>query len=87
MFSRLKVSARETFTQALQKFLMFLFITIIRACMPLTLASHKPPFSQERRPADSARGTVEVEEEEVGDAINNNSQYNPVPDRCLWIEA
>lgn len=23
----------------------------------------------------------------IGEAVNNNSQYNPVPNRCLWIEA
>lgn len=42
---------------------------------------------KERRPADRARGTVELGEEEEGDAINNNSGYNPVPDRCLWIKS
>lgn len=56
--------------------------------LSLAVASYKPfRISQERRPADSARGTAEVEEEEVRDAVNNNSQYNPVPDRCLRIEA
>lgn len=70
-------------------FFFFLLIINIRTCVFLILAgaSKSPGSHKKRRPAVSTRGTVEVLEEEVGDAINNNSNRNPVPNRCLWIEA
>lgn len=52
---------------------------------------------QTEQEAQGSRNQEEEEEEggaigkggggSIGEAVNNNSQYNPVPNRCLWIEA